>query len=101
AQALALNQESIDWEQRHHATLSLSVARYLRGQILSDMHDYKAAIEETGQARKLSVELADQQGIGFADLATCDDRLALGQPGAARAACESALRIFTDSQSTD
>ena len=101
AQALALNQESIDWEQRHHATLSLSVARYLRGQILSDMHDYKAAIEETGQARKLSVELADQQGIGFADLATCDDRLALGQPGAARAACESALRIFTESQSTD
>jgi diguanylate cyclase (GGDEF)-like protein len=101
AQALALNQESIDWEQRHHATLSLSVAHYLRGQILTEMNDHKAAIEETGQARKLSVELADQQGIGFADLATCEDRLALGQPGAARADCESALRIFTASRSAD
>jgi diguanylate cyclase (GGDEF)-like protein len=101
AQALALNQESIDWEQLHHATLSLSVARYLRGQILSEMHDYKAAIEETGQARKLSVDLADRQGIGFADLATCEDRLALSQPGAARADCDNALRIFTASQSAD
>jgi diguanylate cyclase (GGDEF)-like protein len=101
AQALALNQESIDWETRQHARLSLSVARYLRGQILSEMHDYKAAIEETGQARKLSVELADQQGIGFADLATCDDRLSLGQVGAARDDCESALRIFSASHSAD
>jgi diguanylate cyclase (GGDEF)-like protein len=101
AQALALNQESIDWELRHHATLSLSVARYLRGQILSQMHDYKAAIEETRQARKLSVELADQQGIGFADLAACDDRLSLGEIGAARDDCESALRIFSASHSAD
>jgi diguanylate cyclase (GGDEF)-like protein len=101
AQALALNQESIDWEQQHHATLSLSVARYLRGQILSEMHDYEAAIEQTRQARQLSVELADQQGIGFADLAACDERLALGQAAAARDDCESALRLFSASHSTD
>jgi diguanylate cyclase (GGDEF)-like protein len=101
AQALALNQESIDWEQRHHAKLSLSVARYLRGQILSEMHDYKAAIEQTAEARKLSVELADQQGIGFADLATCQERLELGQVAAARGDCESALRIFSASHSAD
>jgi diguanylate cyclase (GGDEF)-like protein len=101
AQALALNQESIDWELQHHATLSLSVARYLRGQILSQMHDYKAAIEQIGQARKLSVELADEQGIGFADLATCEDRLSLGEIGAARDDCESALRIFSASHSAD
>jgi diguanylate cyclase (GGDEF)-like protein len=101
AQALALNQESIDWELRHHATLSLSVARYLRGQILSEMHDYKAAIEQSGQARKLSVELADEQGIGFADLATCNDRLSLGEIGAARDDCENALRIFSASHSAD
>ena len=101
AQALALNQESIDWYLQHHAKLSLSVARYLRGQILGEMHDYKAAIEETGEARKLSVELADQQGIGFADLATCDDRFSLGQLRAARDDCESALRIFSDSHSAD
>ncbi|MFL6602801.1 MAG: diguanylate cyclase [Steroidobacteraceae bacterium] len=100
-QALALNQESIDWEQSHNATLSLSVARYLRGQILSEMRDYKAAIEETWKARKLSVQLADQQGIGFADLALCEDRLELGQPGVARVDCESALPVFTASQSAD
>jgi diguanylate cyclase (GGDEF)-like protein len=101
AQALALNQESVDWEMQHHATLSLSVARYLRGQILSEMHNPKAAIAETAQARKLSVELADQQGIGFADLATCADRLSLGQTAAARDDCESALRIFSASHSAD
>jgi diguanylate cyclase (GGDEF)-like protein len=101
AQALALNQESIDWDTQHHAKLSLSVARYLRGQILSEMHDNKAAIEETGQARKLSVEFADEQGIGFADLATCEDRLELGQLGAARADCDSALRVFSASHSAD
>jgi diguanylate cyclase (GGDEF)-like protein len=101
AQALALNQEAIDWDTQQHAKLSLSVARYLRGQILAEMHDYQAAIEETGQARELSVELADQQGIGFADLATCEDRLSLGQVGAARDVCESALRIFSASHSED
>jgi diguanylate cyclase (GGDEF)-like protein len=101
AQALTLNQESIDWHLRHHAKLSLSVARYLRGGILSEMHEHKAAIEETEQARNLSVELGDQQGIGFADLATCEDRLALGEVEHARNDCESALRIFEASHSID
>jgi diguanylate cyclase (GGDEF)-like protein len=101
AQALTLNQEAIDWDTQQHAKLSLSVARYLRGQILAEMHDYQAAIDQTRQARELSVELADQQGIGFADLATCDDRLSLGQVGAARDDCESALRIFSASHSED
>jgi diguanylate cyclase (GGDEF)-like protein len=101
AQALALNQEAINWDTQQHAKLSLSVARYLRGQILAEMHEYQTAIEETGQARELSVELADQQGIGFADLATCEDRLSLGQIGAARDDCESALRIFSASHSED
>jgi diguanylate cyclase (GGDEF)-like protein len=100
-QALALNQESIDWDLQHHANLSLSVARYLRGQILTEMKDYKPAIDETAQARKLSVELADQQGIGFADLATCEDRLELNQLAAAREDCESALQIFSASHSAD
>jgi diguanylate cyclase (GGDEF)-like protein len=100
-QALELNQEVIDWEVRHHARLSLSVARYLRGQILSEMRDYKAALDEIEQARKLSEELADQQGVAFADLATCDARLELGDFSAARRDCESALRIFSASHSAD
>jgi diguanylate cyclase (GGDEF)-like protein len=101
AQALALNQEVIDWELRHHAKQRLSVSRYLRGQILSEMQDYKAAIAEIGEARKLSVELADRQGVAFADLATCRARLESGQLSTARADCESALRVFSAAQSAD
>jgi len=100
-QALALNQEVIDWDTRHEATLSLSVAHYLRGQILSEMHNYNDAIEETQRARKLSVELLDQQGVGFADLALCQVRLELNELTAARTDCENALRIFSASQSVD
>jgi diguanylate cyclase (GGDEF)-like protein len=100
-QALALNQEVIDWDLEHNATLSLSVARYLRGQILSEMHDYSAAVEEIQQARQLSVELADEQGVAFAELATCRVRLELGQLAPARTDCESALRIFVASRSID
>ena len=48
SQALALNQEVVDWDVQHNAKLSLSVARYLRGQILSEMRDYKPAIEQIG-----------------------------------------------------
>src|SRR5882724_10572119 len=101
SQALALNQEVVDWDVQHNAKLSLSVARYLRGQILSEMRDYKPAIEQIGQARKLSVELGDTQGVGFADLATCNDRLESGQLAAAREDCESALNIFSASHSAD
>lgn len=100
-QALALNQEVIDWDLKNNATLSLSVARYLRGQVLSEMHDYDGALEETRQARQLSLELSDQQGVGFADLATCKVRLELVQLSTARADCENALRIFTESQAVD
>lgn len=100
-QALALSQEVIDWEAKHHATLSLSVEHYLRGQILSEMHNYNDAIVEIQRARQLSIELSDQQGIGFADLATCRVRLELEELEAARNDCESALRIFSASQTVD
>jgi diguanylate cyclase (GGDEF)-like protein len=100
-QALALNQEVIDWQVRHQAQIGLSVTRYLRGQILTEMRDYTGAIDETERARKLSVELDDEQGVGFADLALCEARQELGQLAAARESCENALRIFTTSKSTD
>jgi diguanylate cyclase (GGDEF)-like protein len=100
-QALALSQEVIDWNTKRHATMSLSVAYYLRGQILSEMHNYTDAIEETQRARKLSVELSDQQGVGFADLSNCQVRLELGELTAARPDCENALRVFSASQTVD
>src|SRR5262249_26456708 len=100
-QALALNQEVIDWGLRQGARMSLSVARYLRGQILLEMRDYPRAIAATEQARKLSVELDDQQGVGFADLAICEARSELGQLDPAREHCANALRIFSASHSVD
>jgi diguanylate cyclase (GGDEF)-like protein len=100
-QALALSQEVIDWDTKHRATLSSSVARYLRGQILAEMHNYNDAIEETQRARQLSVELSDQQGVGFADLSTCRVRLELGELAQARTDCENALRVFSASRTED
>jgi diguanylate cyclase (GGDEF)-like protein len=100
-QALALNQEDIDWELKRNATMTLSVLYYLRGQILGEMRDYNSALEQTEHARRLSVELDDEQGIAFADLATCRVRLELQQLSAARSDCETALRIFTSSHSAD
>ena len=100
-QALALNQEVIDWATQHNATLSLSVAHYMRGRILGEMHDYAAALAETSQARQLSVELGDQEGVGFADLATCRIRVESGEIGAVRGDCDNALRIFSASRRAD
>ena len=46
SQALALNQEKIDWDTSHDAAMSLSVSRFMRGQILKLMGNYDAAIGE-------------------------------------------------------
>jgi diguanylate cyclase (GGDEF)-like protein len=100
-QALALNQEAIDWELKRNATLTLSVLYYLRGQIFTEMRDYQAALEQMEHARHLSVDLEDVQGIGFADLATCQVRLELQQLSGARTDCANALRIFTSSHAVD
>ena len=71
-QALALNQEVIDWDTSHGASLDLSVSRFLRGTIHVAMRDYPAATDQFTQARKLSVDLGDQQGVAFADLSLCE-----------------------------
>ncbi len=98
--ALALNQEEIDWDTAHHATLSLSVARFMRGQVRKLMADYKAAILEFAEARKLSVTLNDDQGVAFADQRICESHVELGEFDAARQECANALRVFSASHST-
>lgn len=97
-QALALNQEEIDWETSHGATLSLSVSHFMRGQILKQAGAYKTAITEFADARKLSVALEDEQGIGYADLRICESHIELGELPSAREECANGLRIFTASQ---
>ena len=41
---LTLNQEVIDWDTAHGATLNLSVTRFLRGSTYMAMRDYPAAL---------------------------------------------------------
>jgi diguanylate cyclase (GGDEF)-like protein len=100
-QALALNQEELDWDMSQGATLSLSVSRYMRGQILKLMGRYKAAIAEFTEARKLSVILNDSQGVGYADLRICEAHIELAEFALAQQECANALRIFSAAQSAD
>src|SRR5450631_236452 len=100
-QALALNQEAIDWHTAQGATLSLSVARFMRGQILKLMHSYPAAIVEFTEARKLSVILDDSQGIAYADLRICEAHIELGELAAAQGECAGAARLFAGAESAD
>lgn len=100
-QALALNQEVIDWDTAHEAWLDLSVMRYLRGEIYRRMHDFVAAVKEYTEARRLSTRLNDEQGIAFADLRMCQAHIELQRLVQARQQCRNALGIFTAAQSTD
>jgi diguanylate cyclase (GGDEF)-like protein len=100
-QALSLNQEKIDWDTAHHATMSLSVSRFMRGQILKMMGNYSAAILEFAQARALSVLLADTQGIAFADQRICESHIELGQLGPAQRECANAYTLFSGAKAAD
>jgi diguanylate cyclase (GGDEF)-like protein len=101
AQALSLNQETIEWDSRRGATLSLSVDLFLRGKILNLMEQYPAAIGEFADARKLSLQLNDTQGIAFANLLECSARIELRQLDLAAAQCGAALRAFAGAHSVD
>ena len=100
-QALAFNQEDIDWDSAHGATLDLSVARFLRARILLAMGKSEQAIEQLHLARVISVALKDQQGVAFADQALCRAHIERGELNIARDQCRSALQTFTESQSPD
>jgi diguanylate cyclase (GGDEF)-like protein len=100
-QALALNQEAIDYDTGQHAQLALSVDRFLRGRILILMQKYAQAIDEFDASRKVSALLNDTQGVAFADVRVCEARIELGQLIKARSACENALFTFIASRFSD
>jgi hypothetical protein len=100
-QALALNQEALDWDSAQNATLAISVDRFLRGRILVLMQKYAEAIDEFDASRKISFGLGDAQGMAYANVRVCEARLALRQLVKARSACESALHTFIASQFPD
>ena len=100
-QALELNQEVIDWQRSKGATLSLSVSRFLRGNIFMELKDYPSAIAELEAARAMSVTLADEQGIAFADMDLCSAEIELGHLPQAALRCAEAVRRFEAAGSTD
>ena len=100
-QALELNQEVIDWDNLHDASMDLSVNQYLRGSIFSALGQYSEAIVEFSKARRLSEMLGDAQGIAFAEMSTCEGHIELGQLTLARRECDDAARAFAASKSND
>ena len=100
-EALALNQQVVDHETAAGATLALSVARYLRGEIFWSMGRFADSLAEFAQSRALSIAVNDKQGVAFADLQMCRDEVELGELGAARARCEAALPAFAAAHSVD
>jgi diguanylate cyclase (GGDEF)-like protein len=100
-QALALNQEALDWDTAQHSPLAVSVDRFLRGRILILMQKYADAIEEFDASRKISAQLNDTQGVAYSNVRVCEARLELRQLVKARSACESALHTFIASQFPD
>ena len=93
-QALDLIQETLAWEQMHHAQQSLSVTRYTRGVVLLEKGDARAALTEFDQVRTLSRQLGDRQGIAYADLRSCEARIRLGQTALGRTSCAAAKSAF-------
>lgn len=100
-QALELNQEVIDWDMLHDASMELSVNRYLRGSVFSALGRYSDAINEFARAQQLSETLGDDQGVAFAEMSTCEAHIELGQLNAARRECDEAMHAFALSRSTD
>ena len=100
-EALTLVREKIAWDRAHEDSLALSVSTYLEGGILNAMREFQAAIATFEQARRLSVSLADHQGVAFADMRICQSLIELNRYAQARPRCDSAARIFAAAGSTD
>lgn len=93
-QALELIQEAQQWEQAHHAVQSLSITRYVRGIVLLEKGDARAALAEFDAARTMARALGDRQGVAYADLRSCEARIRLGQAATGMAECEAARAAF-------
>ncbi|MDE2051473.1 MAG: GGDEF domain-containing protein, partial [Gammaproteobacteria bacterium] len=101
AESLTLVREKIAWDEAHGDSLALSVSNYLEGEDLNAMRDFRGAIATFERARNISASLGDTQGIAFADMRICQGLVELGRYRAALPRCNSAIRVFTASNSTD
>jgi diguanylate cyclase (GGDEF)-like protein len=93
-QALDLIQETLAWEQAHHALQSLSVTRYTRGAVLLEKGDARAALTEFAEVRTLALQLGDRLGVAYADLRSCEAHIKLQQTALGRTDCDAAKAAF-------
>lgn len=100
-QALALNQEVIDWDVQRGATFNLATTRFIRAAILREMGDHKTAIAELEASRVLSLKMNDAVGVAYDDLLLCQSNITLGDLVLARRQCANALRTLEREQSVE
>jgi diguanylate cyclase (GGDEF)-like protein len=100
-QALALNQEVIDWDAQRGAKFNLATSRFMRGAILRETGDHKAAIAELEASRELSYQMNDSFGIAYDNLLMCTSNIELGLLKTARSQCDQALQTFTKMDSVE
>lgn len=100
-QALELNAEVIEWNKAHDATLALSVAQYLRGNILEETRDFGAAVGSFEASRSLSIGLGDALGVAFSEMRICEVQIELNRLQEARKNCEGAVASFSDARAED
>jgi diguanylate cyclase (GGDEF)-like protein len=100
-QAQELIREVIAWDVERNLTLDLSVQRYQLGTVMQDMHQYGPALAEILQARRLSEQMGDEQGVAFADLHICQIQVSQNDAATARRSCDAALRTFQRNHTTD
>ena len=94
-QALALNQEVIDWDTHRGAKYNLATSRFMRGAILRDMGKHKEAIAELEASREISYQLNDTFGVAYDNLLMCTSNIELALLKTARAQCDQSLQAFT------
>lgn len=100
-QALALNQEVIDWDLKRNATFSLATTRFIRAAILREMGEHRTAIAELEASRSLSERMNDQIGMAYDDLLLCQSNIELRELAAAQAQCENARSVFERESSSE
>jgi diguanylate cyclase (GGDEF)-like protein len=101
SQALALNQEVIDWDLKRDATFSLATTRFIRAAILREMGEHQSAIAELEASRALSIGMNDEIGVAYDDLLLCQSNIVLSELKLAQAQCNGALRVFEREQSAE
>jgi diguanylate cyclase (GGDEF)-like protein len=93
-QALALNQEGIDWSVAKGRLHDVADFRFKSGWILVRQTKYEQALEQFRLARAMRTRFSDVVNDAYIDLMTCEALLPLGRLPAAKTACIRAARVF-------